>query len=104
MGRFLSLFDLNLFKEIKKNLKHNQTGEKQIEIPLFFFFSFNNRSCQYQKHLNSIGKDPNYDLITPNGIIVFIEVEELRKLVIPVGITRSQRVNLSNYRLDKYLY
>ena len=34
-----------------------------------------------QKHMNSIGKDPNYDLITPNGIIrhfiVFIELEEL---------------------------
>ena len=34
-----------------------------------------------QTQLNSIGKDPNYDLITPNGIIrhfiVFIEVEEL---------------------------
>ena len=38
-------------------------------------------SCRYQKQLNSISKDPNYDLITPNGIIrhfiVFIEVEEL---------------------------
>ena len=47
--------------------------------------------------LNSIGKDPNYDLITPNGIIrhfiVLIEAEEVRKLVIPVGITRSERVN-----------
>ena len=42
------------------------------------------------------GKDSNYDLITPNGIIrhliVFIEAEEVRKLVIPVGITRSERV------------
>ena len=33
------------------------------------------------------GKDPNYDLITPNGIIrhfivgLFIEAEEVRKLV-----------------------
>ena len=38
-----------------------------------------------EKQLNSIGKDPNYDLITPNGIIrhfiVFIEAEEVRKLV-----------------------
>ena len=37
------------------------------------------------------GKDPNYDLIIPNGIIrhfiVFIEAEEVRKLVIPIGIT-----------------
>ena len=45
------------------------------------FFLLNNRSCQYQEQLNSIGKDPSYDLITPNGIIrhfiVFIEVEEL---------------------------
>ena len=49
---------------------------------------------------NSIGKDPNYDLITPNGIIrhfiVFIEVEELG---IPVGITRSERVTFSFYLL-----
>ena len=47
------------------------------------------RSCQYQKQLNSIGKDPNYDLISPNGIIrhfiVFIKAEEVRKIVIPVG-------------------
>ena len=46
-------------------------------------------SCQYQKQLNSIDKDPNYDLITPNGTIrhftVFIEAKEVRKLVIPVG-------------------
>ena len=58
------------------------------------------RSCQYRKQLNSIGKDPNYYLITPNGIIgpfiVFIEVEELgtRNLVIPVGITRSESVKI----------
>ena len=43
------------------------------------------------------GKDPNYDLIMPNGIIrhciVFIEAEEVRKLVIPIGITQSERVN-----------
>ena len=62
----------------KRNLKHNQTSEKQIDI---FFFSLNNGSYQYQKQLNSIRKDPNYDLITPNGIIrhfiVFIEAEEL---------------------------
>ena len=42
------------------------------------------------------GKDPNYDLITPNSIIrhviVFIEAEEVTKLVIPIGITRSERV------------
>jgi hypothetical protein len=47
----------------------------------FLFFPLNNRSYQYHKQLNSIGKDPNYDLITPKGIIrhfiVFIEVEEL---------------------------
>ena len=40
------------------------------------------------------GKDPNYDLIMPNGIvrhfILFIEAE-VRKLVIPIGITRSER-------------
>jgi hypothetical protein len=38
-------------------------------------------SCQYQKQLNSIGKDTNYYVITPNGVIkhfiVFIEAEEL---------------------------
>ena len=54
---------------------------KSKSIYRSFFFSLNNRSCQYQKQLNSIGKDPNYDLITPNGIIrhfiVFIGVEEL---------------------------
>ena len=77
----LTLSDLNLFKAIKKrNLKHNQTSEKQIDMSLIFF-PLNNRSCQYQKHLNSIGKDSNYDLITPNGkishFIVYIEVEEL---------------------------
>jgi hypothetical protein len=71
----------NLFKEIKKrNLKHNQTSEKQIDIS-FIFPPTNNRSCQYQKQLNSIGKDPNYDLTTPNGIIrhfiVVTEVDEL---------------------------
>ena len=42
------------------------------------------------------GKDPNYDLITPIGIImhliVFIEAKEVRMLVIPIGITRSERV------------
>ena len=77
----LTLCDLKLFKEIKKrNLKYDQKSEKQIDT-LFIFPPLNNRSCQYQKQLNSIGKDPNYDLITPNGIIghfiVFIEVEEL---------------------------
>ena len=82
MGSYLTLSDPNLFKEIKKiNLKHNQTSEKQIDISFIFFPLPNDRSCQYQKQLNSIGKDPNYDLITPNGIIrhfiVFIEVEEL---------------------------
>ena len=54
-------------------------------------------SYQYQKQLNSIGKDPNYDLIMPNEyirhFIVFIEAEEVMKLVIPVGITQSERVN-----------
>ena len=62
----LTLYDLNLFKKInkKRNLKHNQTSEKQI--CMFFFSPVNNRACQYQKQLNSIGKDPNYDLITPN--------------------------------------
>jgi hypothetical protein len=44
-------------------------------------------------------KDPNYDLITLNGIIkhfiVFIEVEEVKKLLIPIGITGSKRVNIS---------
>ena len=51
----LTLSDLNLFKKLKKiNLK-----TKQIDIY---------RSCQYRKQLNSIGKDPNNDLITPNGI------------------------------------
>ena len=43
------------------------------------------------------GKDPNYDLITPSGIIkhfiVFIEAKEVRKLMFPIGITRSERVN-----------
>ena len=41
-----------------------------------------------------------YDLITPNGIIrhfiVFIEAEEFYKLVIPVGITRSETRNVSS--------
>ena len=43
-----------------------------------------------------LGKDPNYDLITPNGLIryfiVFTEAEEVRKLMITTGITRSERV------------
>ena len=47
------------------------------------------RSCQYHVIAGLFGKDPNYDLITPNGIIrhfvAFIEPEEVRKLVIPVG-------------------
>ena len=81
----LTLSDLNLFKGKKKiNLKHNQTSEKQINISFIYFIFFpslNNCLCQYQKQLNSIGKDSNYDLIMPNGIIrhfiVFIEVEEL---------------------------
>ena len=49
------------------------------------------------------GKVPNYDLIMPNGIIthfiVFIEAEEVRKLVIPIGITRSERVNNACFML-----
>ena len=40
-------------------------------------------------------------LITPNGIIrhftVFLEAEEVRKLVIPIGITRSERVKINKY-------
>ena len=62
------------------------------------------RSCQYWKQLNFINKDPNYDLITPNGIIrhfiVFIEAEGFKKLVIPVGITRSERVNFIAHRIS----
>ena len=77
----LTLSGLNLFKDKKRNLKHNQTREKQIDISFIFSSTLNNRSCQYKKHINSIGKDPNYDLITPNGnirhFIVFTEVEEL---------------------------
>ena len=64
------------------------------------------RSYQYWKQLNSITKDPNYDLITQNGIIrhfiVFIEAEEVRKLVIPIGITRSERVN-SNFTITDFI-
>ena len=59
------------------------------------------RSGQYWKQLKSINKDPKYDLITPNGIIrhfiVFIEAEEVKKLVIPVGIIGSKRVKWSPY-------
>ena len=92
LSRFtkLTLSELNLFKEIikKKKLK-NVT--KQVKSKSIYF------SCQYRKQLNSIGKHPNYDLITPNGIIrhfiVFIEAEEMRKLLIAIGITRSERVN-----------
>ena len=84
----LTLPDLNLFKEIKKKNLKNIT--KQVKSKSIY------RSCQYRKQLNSNGKDLNYDLIMPNGIIsyfiVFIEAEEVRKLVIPVGITRSERV------------
>ena len=57
---------------------------KQVKIKSIyrsFFSPLNNRSCQYQKHLNPIGKHSNYDLITANWIIrhfvVFIVVEEL---------------------------
>ena len=54
----LTLSGLNLFKEIKnKNLK-NIT--KQVKSKSIYC------SCQYRKQLNSIGKDPNYDLITLN--------------------------------------
>ena len=60
----------------------------------------------YWKQLKSISKDPNYDLITPNGIIgnfiVFIEAEAVRKLVIPIGITRSGRVNNTGH--DSWLF
>ena len=76
-------------------------------------------SCRYQKQLNSIGKDPNYDLITPNGIIRHFSIYRsrgVRKLVIPVGITRSERVNatftraiqlslsLTNHHIDTYSF
>ena len=69
----LTLSHPNLFKEIikKRNLKHNQTSEKQIDISFIFSpLQFNNRSCR--------------------GV---------RKLVIPVGITWSERVNIisNNY-------
>ena len=38
IDRNLTLSDPNLFKEIKKrNLKHNQTSEKQIDISFFLF-------------------------------------------------------------------
>ena len=57
--------------------KHNQTSEKQIDILI------------YGKKPSSIGKNPHYDLIMPNGIIrnfiVFTEAE--------VVITWSERVN-----------
>ena len=73
--QILTLSNLNLFEE-KKNLKRNkQVKSKSMHRSLF------SPSFQYQKQLNSIGKDPNYDLITPNGIIrhfiVFIDVEDL---------------------------
>ena len=46
------------------------------------------------------GKDPNYDLIMLNGIIrhfiVVIKVE-VRKLVIPIGIIQSERVQSSMF-------
>ena len=87
MKLLLTLSDLNLIKEIKKETqKHNQTSKKQIDI------SFTSIS----ETVELFGKDPNYGLITQNGIIrhfiVFIKAEEVRRLVIPIGITRSERV------------
>ena len=68
------------------------------------------RSCQYWKQLSSISKDPNYDLIMPNRIIrhfiVFIEAEEVKKLLIPVGITRQKGLTnlLINEKNRKFQY
>ena len=58
---FLTLSDLNLFKEIKikETYKHNRTSEKQIDIS---FMSI-------QETAELFGKDPNYDLITLIGIV-----------------------------------
>ena len=65
----------------------NQTSEKRVDTSFMSIL----------ETAELFSKDPNYDLITPNGIvryfIVFIEVEELSRLVIPIGITRSERVN-----------
>ena len=50
---------------------------------------------QYRKQLNSIGKDPNYDFNAKWNHQAFYSTYRsrgVRKLVIPVGITRSERV------------
>ena len=91
----LTLSDLNLFKEIKKkNLQHNPTTEKQIDISFFFFHLiivhaisetaklyrrrsklwFNNAKWNYQEF---------YSIYRSRGV---------RKLEIQVAITRSEMV------------
>ena len=46
------------------------------------------------------GEHLNYDFIMPHGIIrhfiVFIEAKEVRELVIPIGITQSERVQMQS--------
>ena len=61
------------------------------------------RSFQYRKQLNSISKDPNYDLITQNGIIShFIVFTEAKAVTDSNWIRRSERVN--NYILPHEVY
>ena len=73
---------------------------KSKSIYRSFFSPLNNRSCQYHKQLNSIGKDLNYDLIAPNGIIghfiVFIEAE---KLVIPSHGQKGLKIDVNHTKV-----
>ena len=69
---------------------------KSKSICRYFFSPLNNRSCQYQKIPNSTGKNPNYDLKTPNrnyqAYYFICRSRGVWKLVILGGITRPQRV------------
>ena len=66
------------------------------------------RSCQYRKTAGLFGKDPNYDLITPNEIIrhfiISINAEEVTKLARAGGeylCTRGMRIGSGRFHNEE---
>jgi hypothetical protein len=83
----LTLSYLNLFKEINKkiNLKHNQTIEKQIDI---LFMSISETAELYQQGSKLCFNNAKWN---HQAFYSIYRSRGVRKLVIPVGITRSER-------------
>ena len=84
--RFLLTW-IYLRKWKKETQKHNQTSEKRIDIS---FISISKTAELYRQRSKLWFNNAKWNI---RHFIVLIEVEAVRKLVTPVGTTRSEKVN-----------